>query len=257
MPATNGRSAPSSGRESAGRFAQRARDERRRRRRRWLALAGLVAVVAGTVVLVARSGLLRVQSVVVAGERRQSAADVIAAAAIPPAAPMWQIDPGALRDRVAALPWVSTVTVTRSWPRTVRISVTERQPVAVVTTASSGSWLVDATGVEIVGVTHTEGLGLLAVQLTDRLATTTPQARRPLVGAALAVAGAMPPQLRARVAAVAVASAQRITVLLTDGKTVNWGNAERSDRKSAVLTALLVTPYASYDVSAPEAPAVR
>ena len=257
MPATEGRSAASTGRESAGRFAQRARDERRRRRRVWLALAGLVITVAGTLVLVGRSGVVRVQSVQVAGERRYPASEVIAAAAITPAAPMWRLDERGVRDRVAALPWVDTVTVTRQWPRTVRISVTERQPVAVVTATATTGWLVDATGVEIAAVTHPPAAGLLLVALTERQVGLTPQTRRPLVTAALAVAAALPPPLRARVAGIDGISTQRITVRLTDGKTVSWGNAERSDRKAAVLTALLVTPYAVYDVSAPEAPAVR
>lgn len=203
-----------------------------------------------------RSSLLRVHSVVVTGAARQSTAEVLAAAAIPRKASMWNLDQGAISGRVAALPWVRIVSVSRSWPRTVRITVAEREAVAAVTGAGFGPLLVDRQAAEIIAVTRAPG-GLLPIVLAATPVPATAQSRRPMIDAALVVAGALPPPVRARLERIVVTSAQRISLRLRDGTLVEWGSADRSDRKAAVLSALLVTPHSLYDVSAPESPAVR
>ena len=54
---------------------------------------------------------------------------------------MIRVDTRRLEQRLDALPWVATATVARDWPSTVGISVRERVPAAVVTTAN-GEWAV-------------------------------------------------------------------------------------------------------------------
>lgn len=244
------------GRETAQRFTQRARTERRRRQRRWLAAGAVVVLVAAALVLLARSSLLRVRSVTAAGTKRQPVEQLLTAAAVPVDAPMWRLDTSAIRDRVAALPRVRTVSVSRSWPRTVRISITERQPVAVVQPPAGNPVVVDSGAAEIERV-PTAPAGLLPINLAAADLPDTPEARRPLVSAALMVAVALPPQVRARTGLIKVDSTERIELVFSDGTLVQWGSAARSDRKAEVLVALLRTPHASYDVRAPETPAFR
>ena len=45
-----------------------------------------------------------------------------------------------------------------------------------------------------------------------------------------------------------------VVLTLADGVTVRWGSAEQSDRKAAVLAALLKVRAATNDVSAPDLP---
>ncbi len=45
-----------------------------------------------------------------------------------------------------------------------------------------------------------------------------------------------------------------VRLVLRDGSIVQWGNAERSDRKAVVLRSLLTLKAARYDVSAPDLP---
>lgn len=244
------------GRETAHRFAQRVRAERRRRQRRWLVSAAVLVVAAVAVTLVGRSSLLRVGTVDVKGATRSPAAEVLAAASVRAEAPMWRLDTAAVRRRVESLPRVRTAVVSRSWPRTIRIVITERQPVAAAKLPKGGVVVVDNGGAEIERVV-TPPAGLLPITLTSADLADTAQARRPLVTAALTVAVALPPPIRSRVVLVKVASTESVQLVLSDGKVVQWGSADRSARKAAVLTALLATPYTSYDVSAPESPAVR
>lgn len=233
---------------TAARFTERVRAQRRRRRLRW---AGGVCVVAGLVllvVLVRRSELLRVANVEVSGERRLTAAEVLAAAGVVEGSEMVTLDLAAVRRRLAALPEVQRAHVRRDWPRTIRIRIVERRPVAAVVEGRSFV-LVDSAGVRITTVAAAPK-GLAVVRLG-------PRAAPELVGDALRVMAALPADLRGRVASVQIASADGIELRTTDGDTVVWGSADQSERKAAVLAVLLRRPGSRYDVSAPDAPAYR
>lgn len=256
MPAADRGRTLLAGRETAHRFAQRARAERRRRRRIALAVAAVLAVLAGGAAFLARSSVLRVESVVVSGARRQPVPEVLAAARVPAGEPMWTLDTESIRQRVATLPRLRSVSVSRQWPRTVRITVAERQPVAVAALPSGGHVVVDSGAAEIERLPAAPD-GLLRVRLDAPGLADDAAARRPLVTSALAVAVALPPPVRARVESVTVASTEAVSLRLTGGAVVQWGSPARSERKAQVLTALLVTPYQLYDVRAPDTPAVR
>lgn len=244
------------GRETSHRFAERVRGERRRRRRRWLAAGGVLVILGTSVVFLARSAVFRVQSVVVSGAKRQPVDEVLRAAGIRPGAPMWTLDPSRAGTRVGTLPRIRSVTVTRSWPRRVDIAITERQPVAVVAAPPGGHLVVDSGAAEIERLAGPPA-GLLAISLIGQELADTAEARRPLVTAALSVAVVLPKSIRARLAKITVVSVEQIDVILTDSSVVHWGNASRSERKAAVLAALLATRHAVYDVRAPDTPSVR
>ena len=72
--------------------------------------------------------------------------------------------------------------------------------------------------------------------------------------ATLDVLDALPVQVRAQVREVRAASLEQVTLRLTRGRTVEWGSAERSERKAAVLAVLLTRKARVYDVSAPDSP---
>lgn len=233
---------------TAARFTDRVRAERRRRRVRWLAAACVLAGLAVAVVLVRRSELLRVAHVEVSGVTRLTAAQVRHAAGVPEGAEMASVDLDAVRRRVRALPAVRRVMVRRDWPRTIEIRIVERRPVAAI--AEGGSFhLVDADGVRIATVARVPK-GVALVRLGPRAAPA-------LVDDALRVVAALPAELRRRVSSIQVTSADGIELRTTDGDIVVWGSAEHSDRKAAVLAALLRHPGSRYDVSAPDAPAYR
>ena len=121
------------------------REAGRRRLRRVALVLGAAAAVVGAVALT-RTGLLDVDHVAVTGAERTGAQAVRRAADVEPGEPLVSVDTGAVADRVEALPWVATARVERSWPSTVRIRVTEREPVAVVQVTESSTAVVDAGG---------------------------------------------------------------------------------------------------------------
>lgn len=227
---------------------------RYRRRRLAALLIGLLLLVGlglGGRVLLYDAGLFDVEAVAVTGLVTVPEADVLSAAAVPAGVPLAAIDTEAVATRVAALPPVESVHVGRSWPHTVAVTVTERTPVATVSTAQ-GPALVDRSGVVYRGV-PAPGLPRL---------TTTPRSGDPATLAAVAVLASLPDALRAQVetagaSVVAPGAPGQVTLRLADGNEVRWGTPERAEEKAAALTALLTQPGTVYDVTSPDLPTIR
>ncbi|HLU59020.1 MAG TPA: FtsQ-type POTRA domain-containing protein [Pseudonocardia sp.] len=227
---------------------------RYRRRRLAALLIGLVVLVGlgfGVRVLLYDSGLFDVEAVEVAGLVTLQEDDVRAAAGVPLHAPLAAIDTDAVAERVAALPPVESVHVGRSWPHTVAVTVTERVPVATVST-SQGPALVDRTGVVYRGAPAPD---------LPRLVT-SPRTGDPATLAAVAVLTSLPDELHAQVESVGASVVSpgapgQVTLRLADGKEVRWGTPERAEEKAATLSALLTQPGTVYDVTSPDLPTIR
>ncbi|MDQ1288962.1 MAG: cell division protein FtsQ [Actinomycetota bacterium] len=224
---------------------------RRRRRRR----AGFVVVVvasglgAGWVVFA--SPVLAVRAVEVRGLHRLRAADVEALAATERGRALALASPSAVATKVAALPLVRSVTVERSWPSTLVVTVTEREPIAGVPRGGRIA-LVDADGVEVQLVAALPaGLPLLEVDVARSGPATLRAARE--------VADAIPATLRRGVRSVRATSPDGVTFRLADGTTVVWGSSQDGPQKAAALVAVHPRSHGRrvvIDVSAPDAPAV-
>ena len=215
--------------------------------RRWVAVLVLLVVTA-LVYLLLFTPVLGVRSMAVGGNKLVSTEDIVAAAAIAPGTPMFRVDTDAARDRVARLPRIASVDVSRSWPGTVRVTVTERVPVALVK-ASDGYHEIDGTGVDFAVIPKAvAGIPALVV------ARAAPDDESTV--AAVAVLTHIPKQLLKRIKTITPHTPGDVQLALTDGKTVKWGNADQSERKAAVLAALLTRPGKVYNVAAPDAPAV-
>ncbi|MFP5377343.1 MAG: cell division protein FtsQ/DivIB [Acidimicrobiia bacterium] len=234
------------------------RDEGRRRRRivlACLATAALVGAAAGAT----RSPLLDVDRVEVRGAERTAPADVVAAGGLGSSPAMLDVDTASVERRVEALPWVLDASARRRWPATVVVQVAERHPAAVLA-AGEGRWaLADGTGrVLAVGPDRPAGLPVL-----DGVAT--PAEPGGAVGAdarpLLAVAAALPAELRDRVAAVAGAADGEVELALAPpGGAVRLGAPVDLEEKLAVLATVMAKAdlgrVAVIDVRVPRAPAL-
>jgi cell division protein FtsQ len=232
---------------AAPKLAARARAERSLRRQRLarrIAL-GILALgaVAGLCWVVLGSGWLSVDRVAVTGTSRLSPEVVAATADVRLGHPLATVDTADVAARVRELPPVATVDVARSWPGTLRIAVTERQPFAVHA-GGDGLRLVDAEGVPFAAVPEPPE-GLLRLEV-DRVVPDDPA-----TVAALQVAAELPAELRAQVATVAAPSPAAVTLRLHDGREVVWGRSGDAATKAAAVRALLAMPGQTIDVSAP------
>jgi cell division protein FtsQ len=230
----------------------RRRFVRRQWARRWLAWKPVVAVLVfvgmlvGGIWLVFFSSYLSVQGVEVTGVQQLKAGQVRAAADVPEGQPLARVDLDRIRSRVEAMAEVRSADVTREWPDQVRISVQEREAIAVV---EIGGRL---RGMDAEGVVFRD----YATAPADlpRVESPVSTGSDALREAALVVAS-MPADLAARVDHVEVKTVDEISLVLRDDRTVQWGSAEESDVKAEVLAEMLVARQAQhYDVSVPGRP---
>ena len=240
-------------RAEAGRSARRSRGVRRFAR----ALLLLVPVL-GLAWVLFGSSWLAVDRVEVVGAVRVSAAEVERAVAVGSGTPLARVDTGAAEQRVAALPPVLAVEVSRSWPGTLRVQVTERTAVAAVlgapgvsgapeapgVSAADGVRLIDAAGV-LFGAERALPAGLVALRVE------APGPRDPTTRAALQVHADLPVALRQRVRAITARSPSVVELVLADGKQVVWGAPGGTATKAAAALVLLRTDSTVVDVSAP------
>jgi cell division protein FtsQ len=205
-----------------------------------------VAGVAGWLLL--GTGVLGVRDVRVTGTSLLDPAEIRSVAAIRAGAPLATLDTGSVAARLARLPAVRAVEVTRHWPRTVEIRVHERQA-AAVQARGPAYVLVDRTGVAFAPVDRRPaGLPLVSAPV---------DAGAPALRAALDVLEQLPAAVRDEVRQVRAASREDVEILLSHRRTVLWGSVDRGARKAAVLAVLVTRNAAIYDVSAPDAPTTR
>jgi cell division protein FtsQ len=210
-------------------------------------LGSLVVLGFGAWVLLG-SSLLGVADVQVLGMHRVGRSEIIAAAGIRRGTPLARLDTAAVAAKVGRIPAVGNVEVRRDWPRSVTVVVHERVP-AAVRERGEGFVLVDRTGVVFDQVTvRPKHLPLVSAPVG---------AGPPALRAALDALDDVPISVRGQVRSVLAASAEEVTLQLTHGRTVVWGDPGFGKRKGLVLAVLLTRKASIYDVSVPDAPTTR
>ncbi|WP_067438382.1 cell division protein FtsQ/DivIB [Nocardioides jensenii] len=232
----------------------RRRFARRQWARRWLHLrvvligaALFVALVVGCW-LVFFSSVLAVKGVDVEGTKLLTEQQVLVAADVPTGEPLARADMGEIRDRIEALPEVASADVSREWPDRILVRVTERVAVAVV---ERGGALrgIDATGFGFRDY-KVAPPRLPRLKVDDDTGTEA-------VAEGAKVLASLPATIAGKVEYVELHTVDQISLKLRDGRTIEWGSAERSEDKSKVIALLLRQKADVYDVTVPGQPTTR
>jgi len=233
----------------AGRdFTRRRWRQRLRRLRPFLYAAAVLLLVVAAVWTVYFSSVLDLRRVSVKGSTTVSSVRVEAVAKAPLGRQLARVDLGAIQARVETIPAVRSASVSRSWPHTVAITITERTPVAVVD-RGAGLQAVDQDGV-LFGSYPRRPADLPLLQ-------TAPDVKAEALAEAARVVTSLRPDIKAQVERVDVETVDRIRLLLGDGRTVMWGSAQDSTQKAEVLAVLLKQKASEIDVSVPGRPTTR
>ncbi len=235
---------------SANRFRERAMSNRRRPWRRALAVVLAMVAVASLAWVVGWSNWLGVDDVEVTGVSGPEAQAVARLVQVPVGTPLARVDTDAVADRVRERVTVAEVSVRRSWPGTLTVEVVPRTAALVVRNPQGRLEVVDAEGVTF-GSVPAAPRGVPVVTATDAKGTS-----KEALLSSLALLDALPPELAKKVSGIKVSSANLITFTLGK-RSVVWGSGADSERKVAILTALLKTPAKVIDVSAPDTPVTR
>lgn len=208
-----------------------------RRRLRRLVDVGLVGLVVLAFLGALRSPLLDVEAVQVAGARRTGAEAVIEAAGVAEGDQLVDVALGAVGERVAALPWVGEVRLHRRLGGRVEITVTEREPAAVLGAASEAV-LVDPVGRVLARVADEPELAAALVRVAGFSGDLAPGA---FVGAeaqqALELAARLAEAVPGAIAQVTVGP--ELAATLTQGGEVRFGDTTRLAAKLRALVTVL------------------
>lgn len=221
-------------------------------RRRVSIAAILVLVLAGTLGwVVFYSSALGVDHIEVRGARAMSVTTVEEVLAIPEGTPLARVDLSAAEAALENITQIESARLTRDWPRTLVVQLTERTAVAAVDVGGT-MWLLDRFGVLFAQVSAVPE-GVLSLHVP------TPGPDDRATSAAIEVIQALSPAISAILVRVLADSPTDIELELTDGRTVIWGGPDNSARKSQILAGLLAGGVVGtlYDVSSPTSAVVR
>lgn len=220
-----------------------------RKRRRRTIIAVLVVVVVAVVGVLVAGQLLTVKTVRVSGTVNQDPEEVRTTSGIESGDRMAGVDTGSAASAVSQLAWIDTVTVTRSWPSTVKIAVTEHNAVGVLDDGGTPV-VIDDRGRQFLRGAAPEGTVPVQAQASDDAAVSAAAE----VLSALAPLG---PDFRAQLAEVDAPAADRVTLRFRDNREVYWGTAERAAEKAEATRVVLTREGAKWNVSNPAMPAVH
>lgn len=233
------------------RFAARASQARGRRVRRWLVALLLVLVLGALAWLVGFSSALEVRAVEVSGADPADRATVKELAAQETGTPLARVDGDAVAARITdEVPGARRAEVDRSWPHTLKVNVTSREPALAVVEDEGSYRLLDIEGTAIRTV-DSAPKGVPTVTAEDGADVSGHGVR-----AAQGMLKALPADLREKVADVSVDGADQVSFRIGSTRIV-WGDASSPEVKVRVIPVLLEKKPGLIDVTAPNSPVTK
>lgn len=210
-------------------------------------VAGLVALVLLLVAGVYFFPVVKVSSIEVAGTENADASAVKEAADSGMNANMFRVNTGQIAGKVAQVPWVKQVTVSRAWPTTLKVEVQEHQPVAYFREGQDISAVDDSGTVFLKGVDPKGAKEITNVKGDDAKA----------IAAAVTAIKSLHPKVREGLERVEAKTAESLVLYFPEGKAVTWGSAERADEKAEATRVVLTQDGKKWNVSNPAMPSGR
>ncbi len=250
--------------------ASRAAERAARARKRYLSYVLKIAAVIVCVLVVFfgsisiyRSNLLAVESVTVSGAEHLTNQEVTQLAAVPDDSTLLRLDTAGICARLEEHPWVQSASISRQFPHSIKIQITERTPAAVVKISKKSIWVIS-----------TDGSWLSAATTDDwktyhRIVDVDANLSSPVAGSectdegilnALKIYDGVSSDLASQIKSISAASAVKASLTLKGGVSVAFGEASDIDLKEGDIWALMekYSGSVSYiNVRVPDRPTYR
>ncbi|WIB12394.1 FtsQ-type POTRA domain-containing protein [Curtobacterium sp. MCPF17_052] len=197
------------------RFTRRSRH----RRAAWITAGGVVVVLVVSILVAVFSPLMALQTIEVKGTDRVDAAQVRAALSGQIGTPLARIDLDEVQQRIAGFPLIESYVTEEEPPHTLVVTVTERTPVVAVQSGKTFD-LVDPAGIVVQSTTkRPDGMPVADIGRAALGSTVF----RTMTEVVLA----MPASVRDQVSGIAASTSDDVTLTMTDGSSVVWGEPGR------------------------------
>jgi cell division protein FtsQ len=238
------------------------RREAGRRRLKGVAIAGIVVALIALVAVATRLPILTVNSVPVSGAGYTDPAVLADVGRALKGSSMLSVDVGAARRTLEASPWVKRVNIVKEWPRTIRIDIAERTPVAGYLATDGQFRVIDDEG-HVLAAVAGQPTAYPAIVPTGRAygggpALTAGQVAPMAITDAARVVRVLPDELRTKVTEVGVNEVGDLELHLTPQGTVLLGSSD--DLRNKLISVLAVfhqvdpATIGTLDVRAPARP---
>lgn len=205
----------------------------------------LVLAISSTLIYIGwYSNLLIVKNVEVRGNQVVATEIITETAQISLNTQLLRVPINNVVERLQTISQIGRAEVRRGWPSTLVIDVTERVPVAL-TDIPEGRFLVDESGFPYL---------LASTEVNLPLISGPDDPSRLL---SISVWQSFPDWLKAEIVSINADDASSVSMLMTSGRKVIWGDVNQSSEKSAVLKVLRRMAGSTYDVSTPQVPVIR
>ncbi len=211
-------------------------------RRSILRIGGaLLAVLLLAVVVMWVFPVLRVNNYAVTGNVHSPEENVIEATGVARGDNLVRVDAGQAARGVVELPWIRSATVSRQWPSTLVVDVTERQAL-LYSRETDGDHLIDEEGRPfLIGVPPDD-----SVEVTGDL-----REDLEVLADVAAVISSLPGHVREMVSTIDVPGRYELTLHLHDGRTFYWGASDGNHDKALAMQTAIQRPGEHWNVSNP------
>lgn len=205
----------------------------------------LVLAISSTLIYIGwYSNLLIVKNVEVRGNQVVATEIITETAQIALNTQLLRVPINNVVERLQTISQIGRAEVRRGWPSTLVIDVTERVPVAL-TDIPEGRFVVDESGFPYL---------LASTEVNLPLISGPDDPSRLL---SISVWQSFPDWLKAEIVSINADDASSVSMMMTSGRKVIWGDVNQSSEKSAVLKVLRRMAGSTYDVSTPQVPVIR
>lgn len=213
-------------------------DSRVKRKRLRLLVALIVVMILGSISWrIYNSPLFELREIRVVGNRMVKKGNILERAAIEPGMSLIKVSAREVKERVEAEPWIREIKVVKEYPDRLKLVVSERKPLVTLRTGS-GIFIVDKDGY----IWKNEGKIKKLPEVRDfpalRIETGEKLEARELKNALLCL-NSMDESIYSLVASLSAPSVENLTLQLSNGVAVSYGEASETVKKNYVLGLIL------------------
>ena len=229
----------------AARKAKERREKLRRIRRkqqlRTMLIVVLIVAIIAAFVWLYRSDLFKIKKTEITGNHRLTDSQIEKISAIKPGTSLVRVPLRDIESRLSKNPWIESAEISRSFPNTLRIQLTERKAIAVIPVQDGGA-IVDREGLVLEKRQSLDRVNLPIVKDLDvRRVKVGQKIRSRSFSNAISCLSHLEDKIRSSLSIVSAPTVDKLSLYTNKGVEILYGKAENFSKKNYILRKILST----------------